>query len=132
MTSTDISTTSKAIMVVDDEADIVIVFDKSLSLAGYEVFSFTDPVQALEHFKMNPAKFGLIISDIRMPNMNGIEFATKVREMTALVPVILMSAFEMTSLEISPSLNITRFVQKPIMPAELRKLVAEYVPIIAK
>ena len=132
MTSTDIGETPKAIMVVDDEVDIILVFKKSLKLAGYEVFSFTDPVLALEHFKTNPAKFGLIISDIRMPNMTGIEFAAALREMTTLIPVILMSAFEMTSLEISPSLNITRFVQKPIMPAELRKLVSEYVPVMAK
>jgi DNA-binding response OmpR family regulator len=45
-----------------------------LQKQGFEVFGFTDPLLALEHFQINSRKYGLVISDLRMPGMNGYEF----------------------------------------------------------
>jgi CheY-like chemotaxis protein len=78
------------------------VFKKSLELAGYSsVFGFTNPLLALEHFKANSANYALIITDIRMPAMNGIEFVKEIRKLDDRgrdVKIIVMSAFELSEL----------------------------------
>jgi CheY-like chemotaxis protein len=60
-------------MVVDDEADVVEIMRKFLRKLGYSVFGFTNPFIALEQFERKPKKYQLVISDIRMPAMNGYE-----------------------------------------------------------
>lgn len=132
MTSTEIGMPSKAIMIVDDESDIVLIFRRSLELAGYRVFAFTDAIEALEHLKLYLDKFGLVISDVRMPNMTGLEFAAKVREVNASIPFILMSAFDVAMQDISPALSVAMFLQKPLTPSQLKQIVSKYVSIPAK
>lgn len=127
MTSTSNVTSTKAIMVLDDETDIVFIFRKSLELAGYGVFAFTDPLLALEHLKINADRYGVIISDVRMPNMSGIEFAREARSIAPSLTIVLMSAFSMADLKIPPELNIAKLMQKPVTPAQLRELVTHYV-----
>jgi two-component SAPR family response regulator len=61
---------------------------------GQKVSAFTDPVMALEYFKVNCNTCSLILSDIRMPGMNGYELIKKAKEIHKQVNVILMSAFE--------------------------------------
>lgn len=95
--------TANSILILDDEADIVAVFKKSLELAGYSVFGFTNPLLALEHFKANSANYALIITDIRMPAMNGIEFVKEIKKLDDRgrdVKIIVMSAFELSELGI--------------------------------
>jgi two-component SAPR family response regulator len=67
-----------------------------------------------------------------MPRMSGIEFATNVRKLDASIPIIFMSAFEMSSLKISPELNIAKFLQKPVSPSQLKQIVSKYVTVAAK
>lgn len=62
------------ILIVDDEFDIISVFKQGLQHKGFRVFGFTEPALALEHFKINHEKYSLVISDCRMPGINGYEF----------------------------------------------------------
>ena len=89
---------SNSILILDDERDIVMVFKRSLELAGFSVFGFTDPLLALEHFKANSANYALIVTDIRMPAMNGIEFVKEIRKVNQAVTIIIMSAFDLAEL----------------------------------
>ena len=67
--------------IVDDELDIVSLFREYLSgIKDVLVFSFTDPVVALEHFINNKDEYFLIISDLRMPRLSGIELLQDVRK----------------------------------------------------
>ena len=114
------------IQVVDDEFDIVNVIKLYLQEKGLNVFGFTDPLLALEHFRINCKNYMLIISDIRMPGMNGFEFVRKVREIIPTIKVLLMSAFEVNSVELSEDLRgnkIQAFIQKPIALDELGNIV---------
>jgi DNA-binding NtrC family response regulator len=116
----------RMIQVVDDEFDIVNVIKLYLQGKGLNVFGFTDPLLALEHFRINCKNYMLIISDIRMPGMNGIEFVLKVREIIPTIKVMLMSAFEINSTELSEVLKgnkIQAFIQKPIALDELGNIV---------
>lgn len=60
------------ILIVDDETDILEILQDLLEEEGYNVTTFENPNQAIEHLKTN--KYDLIISDIKMPGMSGVEF----------------------------------------------------------
>jgi DNA-binding NtrC family response regulator len=119
-------------MIVDDEPDICAILKKMLELNGYKVFAFTDPRLALEHFNLNNEKYGIVISDVRMPHMNGTELVAKIREVNSVIPIMLMSAFEPITLNISQSLNVAKFLQKPISPTQLKQAVSDYLRVPAK
>ena len=62
------------IAVVDDELDIAQLFRDALqSTNGFTIFAFTEPQTAFEHFELNREDYTLIISDLRMPSINGME-----------------------------------------------------------
>ena len=63
-----------SILLVDDESDIVEILKSGLQDDSFDVSGFTDPESAREHFRMNARRFSLVISDMRMPKMNGFEF----------------------------------------------------------
>jgi DNA-binding response OmpR family regulator len=63
------------ILVLDDDFDISLLIKQILQKHHFKnVFAFTDPLLALEHFKINHKEYSLIISDVKMPTMNGFEF----------------------------------------------------------
>lgn len=106
---------TQSILVVDDELDIVVIFRQALAKHGYTVFGFTDPALALEHFKMNSNDYALVISDVRMPEMNGFELAASVKAIKPDAKIVLMSAFEVTDLEFSTSMvKANDFLRKPV------------------
>ncbi|HEY6756178.1 MAG TPA: response regulator [Nitrososphaera sp.] len=110
-----LSSSAHSILVVDDELDIVLIFKQALSRRGYTVFGFTDPLLALEHFKVNSADYGLVITDVRMPRMSGFELAANVKAIKPDAKVVLMSAFEVSDLEFSmPRVKINDFLRKPV------------------
>jgi DNA-binding NtrC family response regulator len=110
-----LSSPSQSILVVDDELDIVVIFKQALSRQGYTVFGFTDPLLALEHFKLNSEDYGLVITDVRMPRMSGIELAANIKAVKPDAKVLLMSAFEVSDLDFSmPGIKINDFLRKPI------------------
>ena len=114
------------VQIVDDEFDIVNVIKLYLQGKGLNVFGFTDPRLALEHFRVNCKSYRLVISDIRMPGINGFEFVGKIREIWPEIKVLLMSAFEVDSAELSAGLReniIQGFIQKPIALDELGNMV---------
>ncbi|MFL6327194.1 MAG: response regulator, partial [Nitrososphaeraceae archaeon] len=84
---------SGSILVLDDEFDIINPIKHSLQRIGLHVYAFTDPNLALEHFRINCKDYILVVSDIRMPGMNGFEFVRRVREINPAIKVLLMSAF---------------------------------------
>ena len=118
---------SNSILILDDERDIVMVFKRSLELAGFSVFGFTDPLLALEHFKANSANYALIVTDVRMPAMNGIEFVKEIRKVNQAVTVIIMSAFDLAELSVADNLKIAELLDKPIMVSQLKAIVSRYI-----
>jgi DNA-binding NtrC family response regulator len=85
-----IEMSAKYIAIVDNELDIVDLFKEALEMKGYYVSAFTNPLLALNHILKDPTRYSLIISDFRMPEMNGDELVTKLLETK--IKVILMSA----------------------------------------
>ena len=108
-------------MVVDDEPDILNIVERSLVRWGYLVDSFDDPEDALEHFKKNPSRYSLIITDIRMPKMSGAELARCAYETRPDMPVMIMTAFEVDKdlKSTLPSIDTKGFLQKPFHVADV-------------
>ena len=107
----------ESIMIVDDEIDIATFMKLSLQKCGYNVDSFTDSFLALEHFQLNSEDYTIVLSDIRMPGMNGFEFVQKIREVKPKIKVLLMTAFDINTTVFSEELLATKvngFIQKPI------------------
>jgi DNA-binding NtrC family response regulator len=110
------------LLVVDDDADIVQVLKLGLLKNRFTVNAFTNPEEALENFKSNAESYCLMLSDIRMPGLSGIQLAKKVKEINPAVKTVLMTAFEIRDSEFSkvfPSTQVDGFVQKPIGIKEL-------------
>jgi DNA-binding NtrC family response regulator len=86
---------SRMVSVVDDDVGTATFFHEALrqNINGISVFSFTDPVEAFEHFIENKETYVLVISDLRMPGLNGLELLKKVKTSNPKVRTILMSAY---------------------------------------
>ena len=122
-------------MIVDDEYDIIAPFKQGLEGQGYHVFAFTEPLLALEHFQINSKQYGLVISDLRMPGMNGYEFIKRIKEINADVKVFFMTAFEIDDIEfrrVLPSVKIDEFVQKPVSINEIADVISKYIDVQMK
>ena len=106
------------VTIVDDEQDITTLFhDALMRISGITIFTFTDPILALEHFQMYQDAYVLVISDFRMPGLNGMELLRKMKEMNKSVRTILMTGFDIDD-EIFRTYTkkkiINGFVQKPV------------------
>jgi CheY-like chemotaxis protein len=99
----DKSNNDKSILIVDDEYDVANLIKQSLQMNRRKVSVFTDRVMALEDFRVNCKTCSVILSDIRMPGMNGYELIRKIKEIDKQVKVILMSAFEIQGKEFPQS-----------------------------
>ena len=87
------------------------------SISGITIFTFTDPILALEHFQVNEYAYVLVISDFKMPGLNGMEFLKKIKELNRFVRTILMTAFTIEDKvyrEYTKKNIINAFLQKPI------------------
>ena len=129
---------SHYILIVDDEPDILSIVRRVLEEYGFNVCCFTKPNIALEHYRISPNNHSLVISDLRMPNINGLEFLRKVREINSDTKVFLTTSnFEMSDLglllfpnsNLSSSLNnfiIDEFIQKPFSIEQLIVLIRKH------
>lgn len=117
------------LMMVDDELDILlsikIALEKRATKPKMLVDTFTDPQRALEHFKFHQNEYDLLLVDIRMPIMNGIDFTRAVRDMNKNVKIALITAFAMEEKELDfllPTLGVDAFITKPIAIPRLVEL----------
>jgi two-component system, cell cycle sensor histidine kinase and response regulator CckA len=101
---------------VDDELDIVNCLKRWLKADGFNVYGFTNPLQALEYFRNNYNKIDLVLSDISMRKLNGYELVKKVKSIRPEIKVVFMTALETDLPELSeilPSIKIDGFMLKP-------------------
>jgi len=114
------------ILLVDNEIDISSAFKIGLEDNGFEVDAFDKPDAALSYF--NQGMYDLLLLDIKMPKMNGIEFYKRMKEIDEKVKVCFITAseihyFEDIAKEIFPILGVRRLIRKPIKIQDLVKTV---------
>ena len=115
------------ILIVDDEQELATLYREFLIGKGFDVVvSFTNPLMALEHYRQCTDKYSIVITDLRMPGMNGIELANKIRELDSSVKIFLITAFDIADIQDNESYKqakIDKIVQKPLKLSLLKKII---------
>jgi DNA-binding NtrC family response regulator len=113
----------RTILLVDDELEILKSVGEILSRFGYAVIARTEAQAALSVVR-GGAKIDLVITDYRMPGMDGLEFLNALRHMDSTVPVIVLTAYgAVESYLKSLSLGVFEYINKPIKAKELGRVV---------
>src|SRR6476659_762124 len=98
---------SQVIMLVDDDPDILLLFTEYLKSAGMIVDSFNDPEKALAHYtKSSPSRYDLIITDIRMRHLNGLQLYSRFKDLDPNVRIIFVTALDMADEIINVMLDV--------------------------
>jgi two-component system, OmpR family, response regulator ChvI len=110
-------TTGHTILLVDDEPDILLLFKTYLTCEGYNVEAFSDSYKALQSFvRSEPGHYDLLILDIRMPTINGLQLYQRLKAIDPYTKVIFLSALEATDelVSILDGVRTADVVRKPI------------------
>jgi DNA-binding response OmpR family regulator len=114
---------SKPILIVDDEKNIRLTLSQALETLGAEIDTAANGEEALA--KLKGREFGLILLDIRMPGMDGMEVLRRVREIRPDIRIIMITAYGTIESAIEAlKLGAVDFLQKPFDPEEIRELVS--------
>ena len=117
-------TGNERILLVDDEEPIAKLEKQMLERLGYKVTSRMHSIEALEAFKANPVSFDLVVSDMNMPSLTGTQLAEEVLSIRPGIPIVICTGFsENIDAEKARLLGIKGFLMKPIIRAELAKMV---------
>ncbi len=122
---------AKTILIVDDSASLRRVVDIALSGAGYEVIQASDGKDALAKLaRLEGRKVHLIVSDVNMPNMNGIEFVTAVKKDAAykFTPVIMLTTEGQDEIkDQGRAAGAKAWIVKPFNPTQLLNAVQKLI-----
>jgi signal transduction histidine kinase/ligand-binding sensor domain-containing protein/ActR/RegA family two-component response regulator len=115
---------TERILLVDDEAAVTEVGTQILKRLGYDVVGMSSAPDALAAFRQQPETFQLIISDLTMPHLTGIQLAEKIRHIKPDMPIIICSGFSAAlSEEQIKARGIDDFILKPVVKTELARVV---------
>ena len=111
------------ICIVDDEEILRVTTAEDLRDAGHNVVDFELPEEALKHIRQHP-EIDLVISDIKMPQMNGVELLKEVKDFNSKICVILITAFgNVKSAVQAIKMGAFDYITKPFEPLELINLI---------
>ncbi|MEW6116907.1 MAG: sigma-54 dependent transcriptional regulator [Nitrospirota bacterium] len=117
----------KSVLVIDDEVDMALALKESLKRCGFEPTVFHNPADALA--ELNIADFALIITDMKMPKMNGIEFLQEVRKRGIFVPVIVITGYGTVENAVDAmKLGATDYIMKPFSFDALQRVIDRLLP----
>jgi PAS domain S-box-containing protein len=114
------------VLLVDDEEDVLCVEHKMLELLGYEVTGQKASQEALTLFRKSPQAFDLIITDMTMPKMTGIQLAREIKKVREDIPIIICSGFsEHIDMKKAGDPELQGFVSKPVLINEIAQVVGD-------
>ncbi len=112
------------ILFVDDEEVVVDANKRILERLGYQVTAATHGPEALHLFMKNPEAFDLVITDMTMPTMTGIELAGKMIRIRPSIPIILCTGYsQFMTIEKANALGIREFIMKPSARKEIAEVI---------
>lgn len=117
---------SANIMFVDDEKPITEFAKMTLESVGYHVQTYTSSLEALDTFRERPADFDVVITDLTMPKLTGLNLARKLLEIRPELPIILCTGYATEGIEREiDAAGVRGYIKKPINPSGLLKMIAE-------
>lgn len=117
---------SPSVLLIDDEADTLTILKRTLEAAGMNTYGFTNPVMAVEHFKNSANDYDIVVTDIRMPHMNGFQVVRAIKEIRPDIKTGLITSFEINQSEfrkILPSTKVNAFITKPLTSARFLEMI---------
>jgi DNA-binding response OmpR family regulator len=113
----------RSVLIVDDEKNILLTLSQSLEVLQLETDTAINGEEALT--KLKEKDFGLILLDLRMPGIDGMEVLRQVREIRPDIRIIMISAYGTIEVAVEAmKLGAVDFIQKPFSPEEVRALVS--------
>ena len=112
------------ILIVEDEEAVRRLMSAALEQAGYRVLIAADGLEALKMISSHSGTLDLVVTDLAMPGMNGIELARKVKERLHRIEILFISGYA-EDLKQSGEIEEARFLQKPFTPHALARKVRE-------
>ena len=113
---------SETILVVDDEKALTDMAQLLLEHLGYRVETRTSPLEAIEAFRADPGKYHGVITDMTMPQMNGLNLSKKLLEIRADLPILLCTGFsDAANEEKARAVGIREFAFKPLALSDFAK-----------
>ncbi|MBI9092281.1 MAG: response regulator [Desulfobacterium sp.] len=115
---------SERILIVDDEKAIVTMEKKMLQRLGYDITAFSESLDALEDFKKKPDSYDLVLSDMTMPNLTGMQLAKTIKSIRQDIPFVICTGFSDQINENNiKELDIDAYVSKPVLKSEIAFLI---------
>jgi signal transduction histidine kinase/ActR/RegA family two-component response regulator len=122
-TDGSISLGFERVLVVDDEKVLAEMTQQTLEHHGYWVESYTDSRDALEHFKADPYRYDIVLTDMTMPDMSGDRLAKEMLKIRPDLPIVLCTGFsEKISEEEASAIGVSAFALKPLVSKELVRI----------
>ena len=117
-------TGNERILIVDDEESMVDIGRRRLEQLGYQVEARTNPIDALELFRADPAQFDLVITDMTMPRITGDKLVKEILKIRPDIPTILCTGFsERIDEEKAKVIGIRGYIEKPFDRGTLSRMV---------
>ena len=107
------------VLLVDDDSVVRSTTRRLLTRSNFEVMEASNGTEALKIFESDPSQFNVLLSDIRMPGMDGVQLAQRVRSLTPGFPVVFISGFDTTVLEETDALHEVQLLAKPFAADKL-------------
>jgi two-component system, cell cycle sensor histidine kinase and response regulator CckA len=119
-----IPTGTERILFVDDERVLVELARTMLAALGYTVTALTDSIEALKIFRERKDSFDLVITDLTMPGITGIELSRAILQIRPNIPIILCTGYtEIVTEEEVKQTGIRKFVMKPLNTKDIARLI---------
>lgn len=109
-------------MLVADKGDNLSVLSQGLEGAGYGIHAFASPIAAVDHILNGCDDCGVMVSDIWMPMMSGMELVRRIKKRVPEMKIVLMTTFEIRKSEskmVLPNLQVDYFIIKPVQLTDL-------------
>jgi DNA-binding NtrC family response regulator len=118
----------KCVLIVDDEPNVRLMLRTTLESGGYDVIEADDGHAALERLRRMSSACDLILLDLRMPNLDGMELLSRLRAGGNVEPVVILTAHgSIPEAVAAMKLGAIDFLTKPITPEALRRVVADVI-----
>jgi signal transduction histidine kinase/ActR/RegA family two-component response regulator len=119
--ATQLTGEGQAILIVDDEPELVRLAEEIVASLGYEAIGFSDPTTAIESFRRAPARFDAVITDERMPMLHGTTLAGMIHELRADIPILLVTGHRERQTDVRAlRAGIIEILDKPLRAGALR------------
>jgi DNA-binding NtrC family response regulator len=118
----------KCILIVDDEPNVRLVLSTALGSVGYQVIEAEDGERALAQLENRSTAVDLVLLDLQMPRLDGMELLSRLRAAGSVVPVVILTAHgSIPEAVTAMKLGAIDFLTKPLRPDALRRVVAEVI-----